>query len=343
MKRGSIFLLCDLVLMITALALLPGTTQAERLSPGVIALFPQNLGEFAYADLKAARSEKQLAVLEAQFLPGTLSQIQTLLADDRIDLLNDADEVAWGFVPAASYSTDGDQAQAASGEQIVGVALGQYNPESTALYLKQKKAATIQIDADTAFALQGSAGPNDLFFVFLDSNTLAFGHRAALQKMLQVRAGISIGIVGNTSLYQLIDENNGSGALWAVLDPNYSQSTMSKILPDIAQSAQSSKLLKSVNNLVFKIDADGGMQGQFQIVLSSPDDANVMAQLMQIGLVFERYQATSKQNKPLSDLLGRAQIFPSGERVTLHLSVNEDEVSALPTILSASNFTTQKN
>ena len=55
-------------------------------------------------------------------------------------------------------------------------------------------------------------------------------------------------------------------------------------------------------------------------------------------ILFEGYQASSKQNQPLADLLRRAQVFPTGDRVTLRLSVNEDEASSLPTILSASNF-----
>ncbi len=339
MKNKGVFRVQGIVLIAALIAALPGAARAERLGTDVIAMFPKDLGEFAYADLKAARTQKQLGALEAQFLHGSLSQIQNRLASYGIDILQQADEVAWGFTPAVSYSVV-DQSlsgRAATGEQIVGIAIGQYNPESSEGSLKQNKIASMETAGVTLFALQPTAGPNDLFFAFLDSNTLAFGHRAALQKMLEVRAGMISGLLENAAFFQLVDETNGSGALWAVLDPSYSKSALPQIAPDLEKFAQSSKLLKSVKNLVVKVDADGGIQGQVGIVLGSTDDANLMGQLLQIGLLYEGYQATSKQNKSLADLLSRTQIFPSGDRVTVRLSVNEAEVASLPGTLAAGN------
>src|SRR5258708_15867943 len=100
MKNKSAFRVQGIVLI----AALPGATRAERLGADVIGMFPNDLGEFAYADLKAARTQKQLGALEAQFLPGSLSQIQNRLASYGIDILQQADEVAWGFTPAMSSS-----------------------------------------------------------------------------------------------------------------------------------------------------------------------------------------------------------------------------------------------
>jgi len=339
MKNKSVFRVQGIVLIAALIAALPGAARAERLGTDVIGMFPKDLGAFAYADLKAARSQKQLSALEARFLPGSLSQIQKRLASYGIDILQQADEAAWGFTPAATYSVvdQSSSGRAATGEQIVGIAIGQYNPESSKASLKQNKIVSIETAGVTLFALQPAAGPNDLFFAFLDSNTLAFGYRAALQKMLEVRAGMISGLVENAAFFQLIDEANGSGALWAVLDPSYSKSTITQIAPDLEKFAQSSKLLKGLKNLVVKVDADGGMQGQVEIVLGSTDDANLMGQLLQIGLLYESSQATGKQNKSLADLLSRTQIFPSGDRVTIRLSVNEAEVVSLPGILAAGN------
>ncbi len=339
MKNKSAFRVQGIVLVAALIAALPGATRAERLGADVIGMFPNDLGEFAYADLKAARTQKQLGALEAQFLPASLSQIQKCLASYGIDVVEQADEVAWGFTPPASYfaADQSSSGRAATGEQIVGIAIGQYNPESSEARIKQNKIASIETSGVTLFALQPAAGPNDLFFAFLDSNTLAFGHRAALQEMLKTRAGIISGLLENAAFFQLVDETNGSGALWAVLDPSYSKSTLTQIAPDLEKLAQSPQILKSVKNLVVKVDADGGMQGQVEIVFGSTDDANLMGQLLQIGLLYENSQATSKQDKSLADLLSRTQIFPSGDRVTIRVSVNEAEVASLPGILAAGN------
>jgi hypothetical protein len=338
MKRIRIDLIKVLVLAAALVTLSPSAVRAERLGADVISLFPEKLGEFAYADLKAARSQKSLAVLEAQFLPGALAQIQSLLSADHINLLQQADGVAWGFIPASSYSAADSQssAAAATGEQIVGIAIGEFNSDSVESILKQQKVVSIELQGETLYGLQPTTGPNDLFLVFLDSDRIAFGNRAALQKMLEVRSRAAVGVTANDELFGLINEANGSGAIWAVLGSHYTKSTVSQIIPDLGSSAQPSKLVKSVKNVVLKLDADGGMDGQFQMVLDSPDSANAMGQLLQLGLLYESYQV-GKQNKSLADLLSRAQIFPSGDRVTLRLSVNEDEAAALPGILTAAS------
>jgi hypothetical protein len=336
MKRVSKNLIRVLALCAAMISLPAKPACAERLGADVISLFPEKLGEFAYADLKAARSQKSLALLEAQFLPGTLSQIQSLLSADHVDLLQQADGVAWGFIPAAPYSAADAQgsAAAATGEQIVGIAIGEFNSDSVEALLKQRKVASIEMQGETLYALQPTIGPNDLFVVFLDSDRIAFGHRAALQKMLEVRSRATVGVAANDELFQLINEANGSGAIWAVLGSHYTKSTVTQLIPDLGSSAQPSKLVKSVKNVVLKLDADGGMDGQFQMVLDSSESANAMGQLLQLGLLYESYEL-GKQNKSLADLLGHAQIFPSGDRVTLRLSVNEDEAAALPGILAA--------
>jgi hypothetical protein len=338
MKAIRVDLIKALVLAAAIVSLAPKAVSAERLGADVISLFPEKLGEFAYADLKAARSQKSLAVLEAQFLPGILSQIQSLLAAERIDLLQQADGVAWGFIPASPYSAADSQtsAVAATGEQIVGIAIGDFNSDSVEAILKQRKVASLEMQGETLYALQPTAGPNDLFVVFLGSDRIAFGHRSALQKMLEVRSRATQGVTANDELFRLINEANGSGAIWAVLGSHYTKSTVMQLIPDLGSSAQPSKLVKTVKNLVLKLDADGGMDGQFQMILDSPDSANAMGQLLQLGLLYESYQL-GKENKSLAGLLSRAQIFPSGDRVTLRLSVNEDEAAALPEILAAAN------
>ena len=76
------------------------------------------------------------------------------------------------------------------------------------------------------YAFGSGAGPNDLFFLFIDSNTAAFGHRAELEKMLNVRYGGEEGLMRNDKLFPLINETNGSGAVWAVLNPAYTRLAM---------------------------------------------------------------------------------------------------------------------
>jgi hypothetical protein len=339
MKRENFVYMIRSVALIAALVLVaPRSAQAGRLGLDLIALFPKDLGDFAYVNLKEARNEKWFTALQTQLLPEQLLQIRKFLMSARIDPDQQVNEVAWGFIPASVYpaSGAGSSAMAPVGEQIVGLALGQYDPNSSEAYFTQKKIITFRTHGCTLFALQSSAGPNDLFLTFLDSNTMAFGHRVALEKMLEVRSGMGGSLVENQELFPLIDEANGTGAFWAVLDSAYSKLAVNQLAPEVSQIAQSSKLLSRVRNLVLRVNADNGMSGQFQMVLRSTDDANLFGQLLQAALLFERYQ-TSKNNAAFSNALDHAQVFPSGDRVTLRIALDEEEVSSLVNDQSLAN------
>src|SRR5256884_9593317 len=172
------------------------------------ALFPKNVGEFAYCDLKKARSEKWFAQLREQVIPERLRQFEKFLAAAGVDPNSQVDELAWGLVAEGlNTKTEGSGSSAVpSGEQIVGVALGTYNPNSTEAYFKQQKLPTFKTRGYTLFSFGTGSGASDLFFFFIDSNTAAFGNRAILEKMVGVRFGEEEGLLKNDRLFPLINE-----------------------------------------------------------------------------------------------------------------------------------------
>ena len=163
-------------------------SSAQRVGPDTIALFPKNVGEFAYANLKQARSQKWFAQLQQQMLPERFRQFETFLASAGVDPNSQVEELAWGLVAeGVTAKTEGTGSSAVpTGEEVVGVALGNYNPETTEAYFKAQKLPTFKSHGLTMYAFGGGAGANDLYFLFLDVSTAAFGHRSELEKMLGV-------------------------------------------------------------------------------------------------------------------------------------------------------------
>ena len=156
----------------------------SSLGADTIALFPKDVGEFAYADLKKARSQKWFPQLQEQMLPERFRQFEKFLASAGVDPNSQVDELAWGLIAeGVTAKTEGTGSTAVpTGEEIVGVALGSYNPDSTEAYFKQQKLPTFKSHGSTMYAFGTGSGPNDLFFLFLDSSTAAFGHRSRARK-----------------------------------------------------------------------------------------------------------------------------------------------------------------
>lgn len=307
-----------------------GASQAQHLGNDTIALFPKNVGEFAYANLKQARSQKWFPQLQEQMLPERFRQFERFLASAGVDPNSQVEEVAWGLVAeGVTTKTEGTGSTAVpTGEEIVGVALGSYNPNSTEAFFKQQKLPTFKSHGFTMYAFGSGSGPNDLFFLFIDSNTAAFGHRTELEKMLSVRYGGEEGLMRNDNLFPLINEINGSGVVWAVLNPAYTRLAMRQLAPQVQQFPEAAKLITRMQNLLIGIQASSGIDGKFEAVCGSVDDANTLGQLLQLALVYQQYQA-KQQNPDLAQLLGQAQVTPGGDRVTLRMTLSDDQMAAL--------------
>ncbi len=309
---------------------LPKPANAGRLAADTIALFPKDIGEFAYADLKKARTLKWFPQLQEQLLPDRFKQFERFLASAGVDPNSQVEELAWGLVPegVTAKTENAGSSAVPTGEQIVGVALGNYNPGSTESYFKQQKLPTFKARGYTMYAFGSGAGPNDLFFLFIDSNTAAFGHRKLLEKMIEVRFGGEEGLLRNDTFYPLINDANGTGTVWAVLNPAYTRLAMQQLAPEVQQFPEAAKLVTRMKNMIISVDASGSLEGKFQAVCGSTEDANTLAQLLQAGFLYKRYQA-QKDNPELADLLEQARVSPAGDRVILRMTLSDDQVTSL--------------
>jgi hypothetical protein len=309
----------------------PKPARAGRLGTDVIALFPKDVGEFAYADLKKARTLKWFPQLQEQMLPDRFRQFEKFLASAGVDPNSQVEELAWGLVAEGVTSkTEGVGSSAVpTGEEIVGVALGSYNPESTEAYFKQQKLPTFKARNYTLYAFGTGSGANDLFFFFIDSSTAAFGHRSLLEKMIEVRFGTEEGLLRNDKFFPLINEaNGGSGVVWAVLNPAYTRLAMQQLAPEIQQFPDAAKLVTRMQNMIINVDASSGIDGKFQAICGSVEDANALGQLLQMGLLYKQYQAKT-ENPDMAQLLNQASVTPGGDRIVVRMSLTDDQMASL--------------
>jgi hypothetical protein len=300
---------CALLALAAAMA---RPAKAGGLGADTIGLFPKDVGEFAYADLKKARTMKWYPALEQQMLPEKFKQFEKFLAAAGIDTNTQVDELTWALVPESALSKDAAVAGAAS----------------TEAYFKAQKLPTAKSHGYTLFAFGSGVGPNDLFFFFVDSNKAAFGHRQLLEKLIAVRYGEEDSLLRNDKMYSLINEANGSGVVWAVLDPAYTKLAMGQLAPEVQQFPEAAKLVGRMQAMLITATASSGMDAKFQAVCGSTEDANTLSQLMAAGLLYKKYQ-TAKDNPELGALLDQTNVVPSGDRVVIRMSVSDDQMTTL--------------
>jgi len=296
----------------------PQQSFAGSLSPSVIGMFPKQVGEFAYADLKSARQYSWFPQLREQLLPSRFRQFEQFLASAGVDPNSQVDELAWGAIG------DGKSAN----EEIVGVALGSYDPNSTEARFKQQKMPMTDLHGYHLYAFGSGSGPGDIFFMFIDSNTAAFGYRKALEQLIDVRGGAAESLLTNDKLFPLINEANGSGVIWGVLDQNYAHLAMHQLIPQASQFPQAAAIIGRINAMMISAEADQGINAHFQAVCASTDDANLLAAALQAGLMYRRYQE-SQGDPDLAGALGQVTVTPSGDRLKVDAPVSQDQLLGL--------------
>jgi hypothetical protein len=313
------------VAVLLACALAPAA-RAGSLSTQVIGMFPENAGEFAYVDLRQARSLTWFPQLQEQMLPDRLRQFEQLLTSAGMDPNSQVEELAWALVPAELPADAAQDTAVPSSEEVVGVALGPFWPEKVEAYFKAQKLESVNVRDDTLYAFGGDTG--DLFFCFIDSNTAVFGQRKALEKLIAVRYGEEQSLLSNSELAPLISGVNGSGMVWAVLSAPYARLAMQQLAPQTTEFPQAQQIASKLRALTLAITAGSSIQAYFEAVCVSPDDASALAALLQAGLLYQRYQVTNS-NPRMAAMLDQAEVTPSGDHLDVTLGLTDDQAVGL--------------
>lgn len=301
-----------------AAMLFPFPAVASTLGSDVIGMFPKNLSEFAYADLKKAREHPWFVQVQQQMLPANYRQFEQFLRSAGVDPDSQIDEVAWGALSATAQHP----------YEIAGVALGEFSPDSTEARFAQLKIPHIEVHGYTLWAFGSGAGPNDIFFFFLDSNTAAFGQRDIIEKLINVRFGGAESLLSNQRLYPLINAANGNGMIWAVLDKANTQLALNQLLPQASQFPQASAILGRIRNMEVHVQAGDGIDAKFKAICATSDDANQLAAMLQGGIVLRRYQV-QQSNPDLAQALSNVTVNPSGDAINVDLPVTNEQLGAL--------------
>ena len=301
--------------LFASLFALPPASFAGSLSTAVVGMFPKDLGEIAYADLKSSRKFTWFSQLREQLLPSRFRDFEKFLASAGIDPNTQVEELAWG-----SMSQNADD--------VLGVALGDFDPSSAEAHFKQQKINTVDERGYHLYPFAGGKNAPDILFTFIDSNTAAFGTKPALEKLIDVRSGLSESMLNNDKLFPLMNEANGHGLIWAVLDQNNTHLAMQQLVPQANQFPQAASIMDRIKAMTINVDADSGVDVHFQAVCGSTDDANLLAAALQAGLMYRRYQEASG-NPALAGALDQVRISPSGDRLKVEAPVSQDQLLSL--------------
>lgn len=306
-----------LAVLVASMAFVPPPAAAGSVGTGEIAMFPKQVAEFAYIDLKSARQYPWFLAFRNQLLPTHFHDFE-LLVSGGIDPNAQVDEVVWAQLPPTGKK---------GGQELVGIGFGSFDPSSNEERYKQQRLPVVEYQGYHLY----NAG--DILLTFLDSNRVAFGQRHALETLLDLRVGRGESLLTNDTLFPLITEMNGSGVIWAVFDKSSAPLAIQQLIPEVSLSPQVANIVLRLHAMIIVVDAGSGLDVRIQAVCGSVEDANLLGAFLQAGVTYRRYQ--QKQTSPdmvpdlAQDILESARLTPRGDRLQVEGSVSDDQLGAL--------------
>jgi hypothetical protein len=313
--RSAISGLLAAALVLSTVTIAPKRAAAGTLSTAIIGMFPKNVGEFAYADLKAARKFPWFSQLNDQVLPPRFKQFEQFLGTSGVDPNSQVEEIAWANITSGK------------GDDTVGIALGQFDPSASEAKLKAQKVPVFEVQGFHLYAFGSGAAAGDILFVFFDSSTAAFGNRSVLEHLINVRMGGEETLLTG-KLFPLISEANGNGIIWGILDKDHTHLAMQQLVPQASQFPQAAAIIERMHAMIININADDGVDAHFQAVCDSVDDANLLSAAMQAGLMYRRYQE-AQTNPALAKTIDQVRVTPSGDRLKVDAPVSQEQLMSL--------------
>jgi len=325
------------VVVLLSYALSPAA-RAGRLTTEVVGIFPRDAAQFAFADLRQARSLVWFPELQKEVLPDQLRQFEQFLASPGMDHDSLVEELAWAVVSSGSQQQPSRDDGAPADEETVIVALGQFSPESTDAYFKAQKRTVVKVRDYFLYPLSGGYGDKGLFVCFMDSTVAVLGGRKEVERVIGIRYGEEQSLLSNPDLAPLISQSNDHSVVWGALSAREARVEMQELVPLIQEFPQSQQLLSKLLAFTVEIDAGTGIQSRFEAVCDSSDDASTFATLLQADLRYQASQA-SKSNQDITGLFGQAKVAPSGDRLDVTLDLTDDQVVGL---LQSNTFSIHK-
>ena len=298
-----------------AIVLVPAFANTAALDTSVVEMFPKDVAQISYLDLKAGRQLPWFPIAEQTLLPLHLRKLELFLSSAGLDVETQVDALAWGTVSATKTSAEG----------IVGVATGHFSPSTVENYFSDHNLPTLEQQGVRLLDIGGA--PNDLFLAFLGSSTVAFGERGALEQLLAVHFQGAQNLAENPVLYPLVRDTRQDSLTWTLWNKDYARTAVQQLLPQASRVPQAALLLDHIQSMEFDVVNQDELSARSEIRCSTPTEAVTLAALLQAGIAYRQHESTQSGSQP-SSIFNGIRVSAYATRVEIEIPLGSDQIDS---------------
>ena len=335
----------QLALLFAVVACVP-PVRADCADNRIIALFPKDVSEFACANLDEVRLQPWFADFKGQVLPRELYGLDQFLISAGIDPASQVKQVAWSIgAPALAVIALVPVAHSGSltkiapplesspdSDQFLAVIAGQFDTDSIESALEARKLASIHNGEQVLYPIANGGYGAEVYFMAIDSDTVAVGRRPMLQNLIAIRQGSAESLLVNQKLLSLINQVNDDATIYGVFNGAGTRQAIRQLVPGAGQFTDSSKIFTEIRSLVVSAKASSSTVAvRFEIATDTPQDSVMLSQILQASVLVRKYLAkeSSPSDPALAAVLDHLSVTPNNSLVDVSIDVPNDQLRDL--------------
>lgn len=306
-SESAVFLALWLVLCLAPAA----RADAPLAKNSLLALLPAESGEITFLNAEELRRSPHYAEIKALLLPPSFHQFERYLGWAGIDFDRDVQRLLVSFT-----------ARANAPDEVLGLAEGNFHPAQARRFFEQHGLPLAEYESYVIFPFGSGTGREELVFLFLDEGTAAFGTRASIEKLVDIRWNRRPGLERNEAMLRVVKEVNGRAHTWIVMDREFTRRGLGQLLPTSTTMPDFRRAADRIEASTLLLEIGRDLQSFFVARCRTTVDAHFFSMVLQVALLAQRWRY--KDAKPeLANVIENTEVNAAGTRLEVTTRVDD--------------------
>jgi hypothetical protein len=286
------------------------SAHAAQLSGDARAAIPHEVQQLVVIDYRAMQNSNAAMELRDRVMPPDLKQFDEALRKSGLNDNHDVDQLAFALFRLSS----GDDLE------TVGIAQGQFDVPGIMASFKKQKLVPKAIRSNRTYPL----GKTGFVLCFVDPSTMVFGSPEAVKAALDVRDGLSAGMLTNGAIMDAMRSVDNQ-PLWSVLDKKGTEVMMKQVLGEAGSIADYESVRKRLQSSWYGMDFQHGVK--FDLTISTGDTfaAATVSSLLSAAIIYKKMSGNETEKAALSN----TDISSNSGQLTVHFAASDSDFNNL--------------
>jgi hypothetical protein len=284
---------------------------AAQLTGDARAAIPHDVQQLVVIDYRAMQNSSTAMELRDRVMPPDLKQFDDAIRKSGLNDNHDIDQLAFALFRMSASSED---------LQTVGIAQGQFDVADIMANFRKQKVVAKLVRTNRVFPLAHTG----MVLCFVDPSTMVFGSQEAVKKALDVRDGLSAGMLTNAPMMDAM-RSVDSDPLWSILDKAGTQTMMKQVLGEAGSVTDFESVRKRLDSSWYGMNFQHGVKFDLTIATGDSFAAATVSSLLSAAILYKKMSGDETEKAALA----ATDITSNSGQLNVHFATTDNDFNAL--------------